>query len=155
SYRPVISSPNAAFPGVTVSDWQYHAKANNVLLFEIQNASPGDQIAITVNRLGGLLFDQVVSSPPPGSLPDLTGYTLTFSEEFDGPLDVSPFGPGTKWIAHTPYGGDFGDAEFVYSPEYNPFSIENGVLAIRAWNNGKWRSGLLASVDTQGNGFSQ
>ena len=44
------------------------------------------------------------------SAPDLTGYTLAFAEELNGPLSVSAYGPGTKWIAHTPYGGDFGQA---------------------------------------------
>ncbi|MBV9644102.1 MAG: glycoside hydrolase family 16 protein, partial [Verrucomicrobia bacterium] len=44
--------------------------------------------------------------------PDLTGYTLVYDEEFNGPLSVSAYGPGTKWIAHTPYGGDFGEAWF-------------------------------------------
>ncbi|WP_204271793.1 hypothetical protein, partial [Escherichia coli] len=43
---------------------------------------------------------------------DLTGYTLTFAEEFDS-LSVSPWGPGSRWIAHTPWNGDFGDARFV------------------------------------------
>ncbi len=33
---------------------------------------------------------------------DLTGYHITFQDEFDGSLDVSALGPGTKWIAHTP-----------------------------------------------------
>ncbi len=92
--------------------------------------------------------------------PDLTGYTLAFAEEFNGPLSVSPYGPGTKWIAHTPYGGDFGQAWFTdptYSP--SPFSIQNGILTITAWqdpsHNNHWRSGLLSSVDTKGNGFAQ
>jgi beta-glucanase (GH16 family) len=92
--------------------------------------------------------------------PDLTGYTLVFAEEFDGPLSVSPHGPGTKWIAHTPYGGDFGDAWFTdpnHSP--SPFSIQNGILNITAWKDpaskNHWRSGLLSSVDKRGIGFSQ
>jgi beta-glucanase (GH16 family) len=92
--------------------------------------------------------------------PDLAGYRLVFDEEFDGPLDVSAYGPSTKWIAHTPYGGDFGDAWFTdpsYSP--SPFSIEGGILTITAWespkDNNHWRSGLLSSVDATGKGFSQ
>ena len=35
------------------------------------------------------------------SVLDLSAYTLTFNEEFDR-LDVSAWGPGTRWIAHTP-----------------------------------------------------
>ena len=92
--------------------------------------------------------------------PDLTGYTLAFAEEFNGPLSVSANGPGTTWIAHTPYGGDFGDAWFT-DPSYkpSPFSINDGILTITAWKdptrNNHWRSGLLSSVDTKGNGFAQ
>ncbi len=94
------------------------------------------------------------------SAPDLSGYKLAFDEEFNGPLSVSANGPGTRWIAHTPYGGDFGDAWFTdpsYSP--SPFSTQDGVLSITAWKdptrNNHWRSGLLSSVDTKGHGFAQ
>jgi beta-glucanase (GH16 family) len=87
---------------------------------------------------------------------DLKGYTLTFHDEFDGPLDVSANGTGTKWIAHTPYGGDFGDGKFTSPGDGYPFSISNGILRIRAEKeNGKWRSGLLSSLDTAGKGFAQ
>jgi beta-glucanase (GH16 family) len=87
---------------------------------------------------------------------DLTPYHLTFADEFDQ-LDVSAWGPHTRWIAHTPWNGDFGDAAFSNpAPEF-PFTIENGVLRIEARKmpNGKWRSGLLSSTDPNGNGFTQ
>ena len=42
---------------------------------------------------------------------DISAYTRTFEEGFEK-LDVSAWGPGTKWIAHTPWHGDFGDATF-------------------------------------------
>jgi beta-glucanase (GH16 family) len=87
---------------------------------------------------------------------DLSRYEPTFVEEFDT-LDVSPWGPGTRWIAHTPWSGDFGAAAFANPRDGFPFTIENGVLRIEArkGTDGKWRSGLLASVDRAGNGFSQ
>ncbi|MGL4289902.1 MAG: hypothetical protein ACRCVA_26355, partial [Phreatobacter sp.] len=65
---------------------------------------------------------------------DLTGYTLTFGEEFDS-LSVSPRGPGSRWIAHTPWNGDFGDARFADPTPGFPFTIENGVLRIEARKN--------------------
>jgi len=40
---------------------------------------------------------------------DIGKLQLTFDEEFDE-LSVSPWGPNTRWIAHTPWAGDFGDA---------------------------------------------
>ncbi len=88
---------------------------------------------------------------------DLSGFELTFREEFDGPLDVSAWGPGTRWIAHTPWAGDFGDASFADPGKDHPFTVKDGILRIEARKNkdGKWASGLLASNDPRGNGFSQ
>lgn len=87
---------------------------------------------------------------------DLTGYVQTFREDFND-LDVSAWGPGTRWIAHTPWNGDFGDAVFVDPAPGFPFTTQDGVLRIEARKgaDGKWRSGLLASVDQKGAGFSQ
>lgn len=87
---------------------------------------------------------------------DLSQYTLTFEDEFDT-LDVSAWGPGTRWIAHTPWGGDFGKARFVNPRPTHPFTLSEGSLEIRAWKgrDGRWRSGLLSSVDSKGNGFKQ
>lgn len=97
---------------------------------------------------------------------NLDDYELVFNEDFNGPLDVSPWGPGTRWIAHTPWSGDFGDAIFMdpgIYPDF-PFKIENGILRIEArkdenfskidkWKR-QWASGLLCSNDPKGNGFS-
>src|SRR5262245_39523181 len=87
---------------------------------------------------------------------DLSGYTLTFDEAFDS-LDVSSRGPGTRWIAHTPWNGDFGDAKFADPGPDFPFTVSDGVLRIEARKRGgdRWQSGLLASVDTQDTGFLQ
>lgn len=89
---------------------------------------------------------------------DFSKLTLTFSEDFDDVLSVSPWGPNTRWIAHTPWAGDFGDARFA-DPQLGifPFTTENGMLRIEAKKgpDGKWASGLLASTDPNGRGFSQ
>jgi beta-glucanase (GH16 family) len=87
---------------------------------------------------------------------DLSGYKLTFDENFDR-LDVSAWGPGTLWIAHTPWYGDFGDAQFTDPAPAFPFTVENGILRIEArqGSDGKWRSGLLSSADRSGAGFFQ
>ena len=83
------------------------------------------------------------------------GYDLVFDENFDT-LSVSAWGPGTRWIAHTPWSGDFGQASFADPVTGFPFSIQNGILRIEARKVGTtWQSGLLASVDPNGNGFSQ
>ncbi|MFN3805950.1 glycoside hydrolase family 16 protein [Asticcacaulis sp.] len=95
------------------------------------------------------------SSPASGAV-EKPGYTLTFNDEFDA-LDVSANGPGTKWTAHTPWHGDFGDALFADPVAGFPFTVENGILRIEARKrpDGKWESGLLASVDAKNVGFKQ
>jgi len=93
---------------------------------------------------------------------DISKYQLAFAEEFSEPLDVSPLGPGTRWIAHTPWNGDFGDAAFTDPTPGFPFVIENGILRIEARKvreetpqpRERWRSGLLSTCDANGKGFS-
>ena len=87
---------------------------------------------------------------------DLSGYERTFEENFDQ-LDVSARGPGTRWIAHTPWNGDFGDAQFADPAEGFPFTVSDGILRIEARkdSDGNWQSGLLSSADAAGNGFLQ
>ena len=84
-------------------------------------------------------------------------YRVSFAENFDS-LDVSSWGePPARWIAHTPWSGDFGDARFADPKEGFPFTIADGILRIEARKgpDGKWRSGLLSAVNKNGNGFSQ
>ncbi|MBC7330353.1 glycoside hydrolase family 16 protein [bacterium] len=119
-------------------------------------------------RVGTLIVDSKASPAPPDTAGkntlDLRGYELVFNEDFNGPLDVSPWGPGTRWIAHTPWHGDFGDAAFADPTPDFPFTIQNGILRIEArkdeefaksdpWKR-SWRSGLLCSNDPKGQGFS-
>ncbi|MBV9998089.1 MAG: glycoside hydrolase family 16 protein [Verrucomicrobia bacterium] len=126
-----------------------------------------------------VLADPVPSSgagaTPAGPRPVVAGlddYRLTFNEEFDKPLSIAG-GTGwdgrgiTRWICHTPYSGDFGDAWFSGPADgkgpdgklLSPFSVAGGILTITAWQDpsrqNHWRSGLLSSVDTEGRGFSQ
>ncbi|MGH8048844.1 MAG: glycoside hydrolase family 16 protein [Chthoniobacterales bacterium] len=123
-------------------------------------AGPGVRAEGTVYEIGSFVVDAKAPRPPldsdgPRTL-DLHGYRMTFHDEFDGPLDVSADGPGTKWTAHTPYHGDFGDARFANPGADSPFVVKDGILAITARKmDGKWRSGLLCSVDPKGAGFAQ
>jgi len=90
---------------------------------------------------------------------DLSGYQLSYEDTFKT-LDISAYGPGTAWIAHTPWNGDFGDAAFGNPGPGGPFSVNANGLAITARRlpNGKWVSGLISSVDKDGpvhSGFAQ
>ena len=91
---------------------------------------------------------------------DLSQYRQTFSERFEH-FDISAWGPGTRWIAHTPWHGDFGDAVFTDPEPGFPFQTASSILRIEARRDadGKWRSGLISSRDRQGlggtGGFAQ
>ncbi len=77
---------------------------------------------------------------------DIAHYRQTFRDSFDR-LDVSAWGPGTRWIAHTPWNGDFGDALFVDPRPGFPFATGGGMLRIEArkTSDGRWESGLISS----------
>jgi hypothetical protein len=52
---------------------------------------------------------------------DLCAYKPVFREEFDS-LSVAPrVLNGARWISHTPWNGDFGDARFVDDAPAGPF----------------------------------
>ena len=88
---------------------------------------------------------------------NINAYQLTFEESFDS-LDVSAWGEkSSRWIAHTPWNGDFGDARFTDPAPGFPFTTDQGILKIEARKeaDGTWRSGLLSSVNPKGQGFSQ
>ena len=84
-------------------------------------------------------------------------FELVFNEPFDI-VDVTPYRETpSRWIAHTPWFGDFGDARFV-DPDTRPgfpFRAIDGVLRIEASKNddGGWESGLLSASDPGGGGF--
>jgi beta-glucanase (GH16 family) len=84
---------------------------------------------------------------------------LTFDEEFKT-LSISPWGPGTRWIAHTPWAGDFGNARFDNPGPHGPFTLTSEGLQITAKQDakGKWHAGLISSMDSIGphqTGFAQ
>ncbi|WFL78330.1 glycoside hydrolase family 16 protein [Altererythrobacter arenosus] len=90
----------------------------------------------------------------PGKPLDICAFDLVFSEEFDT-LSVNPWMlDGKRWIAHTPWNGDFGDARFLNPGPEGPFGIEDGKLVItaRKGERDRWGSGLLAAADKTGAG---
>lgn len=86
----------------------------------------------------------------------LCGAAPVFDDEFDSPsLSAWTLG-AAHWITHTPWGGDFGDARFTDPGPGSAFSARDGVLSITARKDaqGHWTSGLLASADRDGHGFT-
>jgi beta-glucanase (GH16 family) len=106
---------------------------------------------------GSLVLQQSsAQSESIGPALDITKFELVFADEFDT-MDITSSGPGSKWIAHTPWNGDFGDATFTDPGPNGPFKVKDGKLLIEAskQSDGKWQSGLIASVDKEGRGFKQ
>jgi len=93
----------------------------------------------------------------------LCRYKKVFADDFND-LSVSKSNnERARWSAHTPWNGDFGDAQFIdpidifADPEKNaPFIVKDGILKIRARKHekGKWTSGLLSSADPTTAGFA-
>ena len=92
---------------------------------------------------------------------DLSGYHLSFDDEFDTP-DIAPDGAQGRWYA--PVHSDFGEAHFQPPGPAPPFRIVRtgplgmggSVLAISATRTADgWRSGLIQTLDSQGHGFAQ
>jgi predicted RNA-binding protein with TRAM domain len=90
---------------------------------------------------------------------DLTGYKLTFDEEFNS-RSISQNGSGTTWADIRPGSRmnanadiGFGDSAFVDAASgIDPFSVQNGALQITAIRTdaevtgpGDWASGLISS----------
>jgi beta-glucanase (GH16 family) len=112
-------------------------------------------VAVTLALIMAVTCSSSASAAPL----DLTGYKLTFNENFKS-LDISAYGPGTTWTAHTAWNGDFGDAAFANPGPHTPFSLTSTGLRITASQdaNGKWHSGLICSVNHDGpsqQGFAQ
>ncbi len=100
----------------------------------------------------------VTDIQPARAMPDLSDYHVTFFDDFSQ-LSMGTHGPGTKWITHTPWHGDFGDAIFS-DPDTAVFKATPDGLMIIANRgaDGKWRSGLISSawVDNRPDaGFTQ
>jgi beta-glucanase (GH16 family) len=97
--------------------------------------------------LGLVALCGVAPPPKPGPPLDLKGYKISFDDEFTS-LSISAHGPGTRWSAHTPWSGDFGDAQFVDPGQDGVFSLNKNGLAITASKDkdGKWHSGLISSA---------
>lgn len=97
----------------------------------------------------------ILCCPRPARALDLSKMHIVFDEDFVS-MSVSAQDPGTRWTAHTPWGGDFGDAKFVDPSPGFPFTVAEGIgrIEMRKSAKGEWRSGLLSSEDPKRNGFT-
>ena len=89
---------------------------------------------------------------------DLTGYTLTFEDEFTSTSSITVDGGGGPWSA--PVHSRNGFAAFALpTDDPSPFTAIDGSLRIRMMKDAEeetgWQTGHLQTADSQGNGFSQ
>lgn len=113
-------------------------------------------------EIGVIVVRSGISGAAPDTTIDLTDYSMTFNENFTK-MDVSsngPIGLGMRWIAHTPWHGDFGNDAFDDPGPGGPFVMGPNGLTIIAHKDaaGLWHSGLLCSMDRDGpgqQGFAQ
>lgn len=95
------------------------------------------------------------ASASPGDI-NLTGYTLTFDDEFNTQsiTTVSPKGAAT-WFYWPPYGaaGAFSSSQW----DIAAFRVSGGILSDKAFldTRNNWHSGNISSMDPTGAGFSQ
>ena len=133
------------------------------------NASPGELWKFSGNV--PLVLDGSATPPSSGTgtvvdSPTVpAGYHLTFDDEFQSLSISDNNGAGTKWYTHTVQCCLF-DTSNPNTPTYmagitdgagkDPYSLVSGGLDIRLQKtNGAWYSGVLATVDSTGAGFSQ
>lgn len=87
---------------------------------------------------------------------NLTGYTLTFSDEFNNAsiTTSSPKGAST-WYYLPPYGAAGYYSQSIWDAA--SFSVTGGILSDKAFLDGSnnWHSGNISSIDTTKAGFSQ
>lgn len=112
--------------------------------------------ALTVSALFAASCGGASNAATPATRLDLSAYEVAFEDEFDA-LNVSGRRCDSRWIAHTPWNGDFGFADFTDPSRGFPFTTKDGILRIEAKKDadGKWRSGLLSGYNTCDEGFAQ
>jgi glycosyltransferase involved in cell wall biosynthesis len=151
--------------GLTSRDFaRRHAELSRELLDQAQQPAQAERqparLAVRVMLFGICTVLAVAVARGDGTSPpsiDLCRFQPSFTEDFDT-LSVSPHGEtGSRWIAHTPWNGDFGDAAFADPQPGFPFRVHDRTLEIEARKgpDGKWQSGLLASATPSGGGFTQ
>src|ERR1700720_1335198 len=118
---------------------------------------PALMLSVAVVGVAFLVRSAQPQPSPEGTALDLCAFRPIFLEDFNS-LSVSGHPEDRqRWFAHTPWGGDFGDAAFADPEPAFPFTLRDGILRIEARKGAddKWRSGLLASAHPDGTGFAQ
>ena len=113
-----------------------------------------DYCELQLYNLGGVKWRQgIPKADPPGA----KGMKLVYSDDFDGPLSISPDGRGAKYAAHKTGGGDFSGWPFSdQEGDCLPFGQQDTFLRIHASKpfGTKGRTGILSSIRPDGTGVA-
>ena len=113
-----------------------------------------DYCELQLYNLGGVKWRQgIPKADPPGA----KGMKLVYSDDFDGPLSISPDGRGAKYAAHKTGGGDFSGWPFCdQEGDSLPFGQQGTFLRIHASKpfGTKGRTGILSSIRSDGTGVA-
>ena len=115
------------------------------------------RVALNVRKTSAIVWLASCFSPAYAETADpidLCDFKPSLVEDFQDFRVSSRILSGARWIAHTPWNGDFGDARFADPGPGSPFMVKDGHLLITASHGapGKWRSGLIAAADASGQG---
>lgn len=125
----------------------------NVRIYALSKDGKKDIFELQLYNSGGKSWCEGIPARMPVAA---KGLKLIFSDDFDGELSISDDGRGARYNAHKPLSGDFSGWPFTdVSSEDNPFSQVDTYLKIaaRKKEGGKGSTGLIASVNMDGEGF--
>ena len=124
-----------------------------VRIYAASDDGKRDVFELQLYNKGGISWREGIPAAAP---PAAEGLKLIFSDDFDGELSISDDGRGARYNAHKPLSGDFSGWPFTdVSSEDNPFSRVDTYLKIaaRKKEGSKGSTGLIASVNMDGEGF--
>lgn len=132
---------------------EYPHGPTNLQLFARGDEGRWDIFELQLYNLGGIPWNEGIPDAAP---PAAKGMELVFADDFEGALSISKDGRGARYNAHKPRFGDFSGWPFSDpSGPQNPFAQVDTYLRIMARKPEGTRgfTGLIASVDMDGNGF--
>ena len=124
-----------------------------VRIYAASDDGKKDIFELQLYNKGGIRWREGIPAAAPVAA---EGLKLIFSDDFDGELSISDDGRGARYNAHKPLSGDFSGWPFTdVSSEDNPFSRVDTYLKIaaRKRDGSKGSTGLIASVNMDGEGF--
>ncbi len=168
--QPTTDNPNPFGHDVNVApDLKLDADGNGSFVFHADqfpngpitlriqtkdDAKKQDICELQLYNQGGVVWNQGIPKTDP---PAAQGMKLAFSDDFDGPLSISPDGKDARYPSHKTGGGDFSGWPFSNpGGENKPFGQVGTFMRIHASKEPgtKGCTGIISSIRGDGNGVS-